>query len=185
MSPPRCVPAVCNKLRLRRTFPSAQAVQRGTPVYMSPELFASDGVHSYASDLWALGCVLYELRVGRPPFVSSSLQELVQLIIHEPFPLPEPGTPNAFSIEFHSLLTGLLEKDPLRRLQWAEVLSHPFWAAAKTPDVLQLPPQPQMELYARRHAPMYAIAQASVRVNSVLTLSTLQSTTALVSCHKL
>mmetsp|Transcript_12206 Transcript_12206/g.18439 ORF Transcript_12206/g.18439 Transcript_12206/m.18439 type:complete len:1492 (+) Transcript_12206:184-4659(+) len=37
---------------------------RGTVLYMAPELFSSEGVHSFASDFWALGCVLFELRVG-------------------------------------------------------------------------------------------------------------------------
>lgn len=38
------------------------------------------GVHSYASELWALGCVMYELSVGRPPFISNSFSDLVRII---------------------------------------------------------------------------------------------------------
>ena len=34
---------------------------------MAPELFGEGGVHSFASDLWALGCVMYECAAGRPP----------------------------------------------------------------------------------------------------------------------
>lgn len=48
---------------------------------MAPELFQDDGVHSYASDLWSLGCVLYELATGSPPFVTPSFTELVNLIL--------------------------------------------------------------------------------------------------------
>jgi len=56
--------------------------KKGTPYYMAPELFQDEGVHSFASDFWALGCILFELAVGRPPFTSSSFQELVGLILN-------------------------------------------------------------------------------------------------------
>lgn len=61
---------------------------RGTSAYMSPELFTPEGVYSYCSDFWAVGCVLYELRRGVPPFgweyssasLSVSTQELIDRI---------------------------------------------------------------------------------------------------------
>ena len=41
---------------------------RGCPLYMAPELFSSEGVHSYSTDFWALGCILFELRMNGSPF---------------------------------------------------------------------------------------------------------------------
>ena len=68
--------------------PPVQA-RRGTPCYMAPELFQDEGPQSTASDLWALGCVLYECTAGQPPFVDSSFSRLVHRILHEePAPLP-------------------------------------------------------------------------------------------------
>ncbi|KVH89837.1 Armadillo-like helical [Cynara cardunculus var. scolymus] len=49
--------------------------KRGTPCYMAPELFQDGGVHSYASDFWALGCVLYECyaeRNGEKPLQNKT-----------------------------------------------------------------------------------------------------------------
>jgi serine/threonine-protein kinase ULK4 len=45
---------------------------RGTITYMSPELFTPEGVHSFQSDFWAIGCVLYQLRRGSLPFGEST-----------------------------------------------------------------------------------------------------------------
>jgi serine/threonine protein kinase len=47
---------------------SAPMSSRGTPLYMAPELFSAEGVHSYASDFWSLGCLIFELRMGGQPF---------------------------------------------------------------------------------------------------------------------
>lgn len=56
--------------------------KRGSPYYMAPELFQDGGVYSFQSDLWALGCIAYELATGQPPFISSSFSELVDLILN-------------------------------------------------------------------------------------------------------
>jgi serine/threonine-protein kinase ULK4 len=62
---------------------------RGTPCYMAPELFSEGATHSTASDLWAVGCVLYECSMGRPPFLNSSFNQLVHEILNnEPQPIP-------------------------------------------------------------------------------------------------
>ena len=44
---------------------------------MAPELFSDEGVYSFASDMWALGCVLFELATGKPPFSATGLKDLI------------------------------------------------------------------------------------------------------------
>lgn len=70
--------------------PLAVQAKRGTPCYMAPELFSDDATHSTASDLWALGCVMYECAMGRAPFMSSTLTQLMQDILNKD-PPPMPG----------------------------------------------------------------------------------------------
>ena len=52
---------------------------------MAPELFQEGGVYSFASDFWSLGCVLYELATGKPPFSANGLKELINEILGSSF----------------------------------------------------------------------------------------------------
>ncbi|XP_057195448.1 serine/threonine-protein kinase ULK4 isoform X2 [Triplophysa rosa] len=101
---------------------------RGSPVYCAPEVLrgADSG---FSSDLWALGCILYEMFTGKPPFFSDSMTGLVDLILNEDHPPPKQKGPcfSQPSPEFESLVTGLLQKDPVKRLSWDSLSSHPFW----------------------------------------------------------
>jgi serine/threonine-protein kinase ULK4 len=119
-------------------------LKKGTPCYMAPELFQEDGVHSFYSDLWSLGCVLYELASGQPPAVSSSFQDLVQKIVNDPFlPLPE------FSGEFNQLLRDLLQKDCSKRISWEELVLSPVWYHRGDNFNVELPNQPLYEKFLR------------------------------------
>ncbi|XP_058076791.1 serine/threonine-protein kinase RUNKEL [Magnolia sinica] len=118
------------------TLPQAK---RGTPCYMAPELFQDGGVHSYASDFWALGCVLYECYSGKPPFVGKEFTQLVKSILSDPVP-PLLDNP---SNNFVSLINCLLIKDPAERVQWPELCQHDFWKTKFTP--VPLPPQPAFD----------------------------------------
>ena len=93
---------------------------KGTPLYMSPEL-VEEKPYDHTSDLWSLGCILYELYTGQPPFYTNSIFQLVSLIIKDDIKWPKSMSDN-----FRSFLKGLLTKDPKKRLTWPFLLKHPF-----------------------------------------------------------
>ncbi|XP_016151979.1 PREDICTED: serine/threonine-protein kinase ULK4 isoform X4 [Ficedula albicollis] len=98
------------------------------PLYTAPEVIKGDNFCK-ASDLWSLGCLLYEMFSGKPPFLSECHSELIEKILSEdPLrPGPEGSAFHKASAEFISLLDGLLQKDPQKRLNWTDLLQHPFW----------------------------------------------------------
>ncbi|XP_053570318.1 serine/threonine-protein kinase ULK4 [Bombina bombina] len=102
---------------------------KGSPVYAAPEVIKGADF-TIASDLWSLGCVLCEMFSGQPPFFSESFSELVEQIVNKDY-LPLKGLKSTkASSEFLSLLDGLLQKDPMKRITWPELLKHPFWKDA-------------------------------------------------------
>ncbi|KAE9348613.1 hypothetical protein PR003_g6327 [Phytophthora rubi] len=90
----------------------------GTPHYMAPELLEG-GAYDCKSDVWSLGCVLYEIATNSPPFTGSALAAVVGKILHsEP-----PPVSHHYSPPFRALIANLLEKDPLRRPDLTDILS--------------------------------------------------------------
>lgn len=60
--------------------------QTGTPYYASPEVW-QDKPYDTKSDIWSLGCVLYEMITNRPPFKSNSMKELYKKVVSSKYPV--------------------------------------------------------------------------------------------------
>ncbi|KAJ8772152.1 hypothetical protein K2173_027329 [Erythroxylum novogranatense] len=82
----------------------------GTTDYMAPEILLSKG-HNKNADWWSVGILLYEMLTGQPPFTHSNRKKLQERIVKEKVKLPP-----YLSSEAHSLLKGLLQKEPPSRL---------------------------------------------------------------------
>jgi serine/threonine protein kinase len=97
----------------------------GTPLYMSPEQAAGNKEVGPATDVHALGSILYELLTGRPPFkfkAGGSVLEILELVRdREPVPprRMQPEVPRDLEV----ICLKCLEKDPARRYASAEALA--------------------------------------------------------------
>ncbi|HUK52591.1 MAG TPA: protein kinase [Candidatus Binatia bacterium] len=93
----------------------------GTPAYMSPEQVRGDAVDA-RSDLYALGCVLYEMATGSPVFREDVATRLVEAILHRA-PVALRARNERISPELERITLKCLEKDPDRRYQSARELA--------------------------------------------------------------
>lgn len=94
----------------------------GTPYYMSPEI-CKNNPYSFKSDLWSLGCIVYEMCELRRPFESSNLLGLVSEITEKNY---KPISSN-YSKSLHDLISLILIKDPSQRPSLEELKNHEFF----------------------------------------------------------
>jgi eukaryotic-like serine/threonine-protein kinase len=89
-------------------------VVMGSPAYMSPEQCKGAGHVRYESDLYSLGCILYQMLCGEPPFTAEGSGEVIaQHIYREPVPLRQRVSHVSPAID--ELVLRLLAKDPAHR----------------------------------------------------------------------
>ena len=101
----------------------------GSPLYMSPDIVEkydkkSDKKYNTSADLWSLGVITYELLTGTTPFIGTEVNQLFHNIEKGIYKLPNALKP---SIEIISLINGLLQYYPEKRLTWEQIKQHPFF----------------------------------------------------------
>ena len=94
--------------------------QTGTPYYASPEVW-KDQAYDHKSDVWSLGCVLYEAASLKPPFRADDMQGLYKKIVKGDF----QRLPRCFSGDLQALMETLLQVDPIKRPTCEEILRLP------------------------------------------------------------
>lgn len=107
-----------------------EKTQIGTTLYISPEMLRYQQA-CFASDLWALGCIIYECLVGKPPFLGKNKYEVEGKILRGEFKFPRK-----FNKHAKDLIRRLLKVVPSERLgaghdnsenSLEELKAHPFF----------------------------------------------------------
>jgi serine/threonine-protein kinase len=134
---------------------TASGVLVGTPAYMSPEQCRGGGQIDGRSDLYSLGCVLYGMLAGRPPFLGEGGGDV---IAHHIFVVPEPPSAHAPAVpaELDAVVMRLLEKEAGKRFQSARELGRALADLADRIDSLDL----TIERQATVRMPQVAAAAA-------------------------
>lgn len=92
----------------------------GTPFYMSPEICAAER-YTLHSDIWSLGCIMYELCMKEPPFNAKTHFDLIQKIkLGKTAPLPA-----IYSDELKNVISTCLRVDPTKRPDTAQLINLP------------------------------------------------------------
>ncbi|XP_074866735.1 LOW QUALITY PROTEIN: serine/threonine-protein kinase PLK1 [Carettochelys insculpta] len=102
----------------------------GTPNYIAPEVLGKKG-HSFEVDIWSIGCIMYTLLVGKPPFETSCLKETYIRIKKNEYVIPKHINPIAAN-----LIQKMLRSDPATRPTIDELLNDEFFTAGYIPTRL-------------------------------------------------
>lgn len=94
--------------------------QIGTPYYLSPEI-CQGKPYGWSSDIWAMGCILYEMCARHVPFDAPDLKSLIQRITKG----TTPEVPADYSAAVRELCKELLDRDASKRPPASEILKRP------------------------------------------------------------
>ncbi|CDO74116.1 hypothetical protein BN946_scf185043.g166 [Trametes cinnabarina] len=129
----------------------------GTVGYTAPEI-VKDERYSKSVDMWAMGCVLYTLLCGFPPFYDESINVLTEKVARGYYTFLSPWW-DTISDSAKDLITHLLCVDPAQRYTIDEFLAHPWVTAAPAPPQ----PTPLPRIRAPLDSPLLADARGGVR----------------------
>jgi len=110
---------------IARVLQSTQSMARtqvGTPYYSAPELCHGLS-YGKKADVWALGCVLFEMCAHEPPFYARTIGEVTRKIMYGTFPAQSVA---GFHPEIRRLIGNMLSKRPAQRPSTHRILQNPF-----------------------------------------------------------
>lgn len=145
---------------------------KGTPGYMAPEQIAEEGVESYATDIYALGAVLYHILTGTIPVHGSHAQEVMRntrdgKVVRPRLRRPQlsiPGSLGAITIK-------ALQQEPENRYRTVQELHDEVtrYLRGFAPKAERANPVKRLQLLMRRHSKVATVIFLSVLVLMVVT----------------
>jgi eukaryotic-like serine/threonine-protein kinase len=125
----------------------------GTPTYMAPEQCRGAGTVDHRADLYALGCVAYQMMCGQPPFVSEGAGDLIARHLYFP-PQPLRSLSPEIPADVDDLVLWLLQKDPAARPATAADLIRAIDKLAAVSVAGMMRTQPPTRFSAANFAPV-------------------------------
>merc|ERR1719270_1015198 len=101
----------------------------GTPNFISPEV-ATRSNHGLEADVWGLGCLLYTLLVGKPPFETAGVMNTLTKVVMGEYYLPDNL---GLSMEVRDLIDNLLKSNPSERIKLNNIINHPWMMMDSSP----------------------------------------------------
>ncbi|KAJ9603498.1 G2-specific serine/threonine protein kinase [Cladophialophora chaetospira] len=131
----------------------------GTPFYMSPEICAGEK-YTLQSDIWSLGCIMYELCTTEPPFNANTHLQLVQRIRKGEFaPIPD-----IYSKDLSNVISHCLRTNHRLRPDTSSLLSVPYvWLSRRQQEMVSL----GKTLVSREELAEQKIKQAEERLSAL------------------
>ncbi|BFF98337.1 serine/threonine-protein kinase polo [Drosophila madeirensis] len=102
----------------------------GTPNYIAPEILTKKG-HSFEVDIWSIGCVMYTLLVGQPPFETKTLKDTYSKIKK-----CEYRVPSFLRKPAADMVISMLQPNPESRPAIGQLLNYEFLKGSKVPTFL-------------------------------------------------
>ncbi|KAI8774007.1 serine/threonine-protein kinase PLK1 [Biomphalaria glabrata] len=133
----------------------------GTPNYIAPEVLQKKG-HSFEADIWAVGCIMYALLVGRPPFETTTLKETYLRITENNYSFPSSLTTAA-----KNLIRKCLHPEPTSRPLLQEILADEFFVCGYLPHSLSPTCCTAMPKFPSRYASNRPMSYAAAREPTV------------------
>lgn len=103
----------------------------GTPAYMAPETM-EESRYDYQADMWALGCICFELCALDPPYLAETLSDIF-VMVTDPTRQPDWSRLAGFSQELQEITRHLLQKDPSARPTAAALMEDPLISGGPEP----------------------------------------------------
>ncbi|KIV77736.1 hypothetical protein PV11_09517 [Exophiala sideris] len=133
----------------------------GTPFYMSPEICAAEK-YTLHSDIWSLGCIMYELCTREPPFNANSHLQLVQRIRKGEF----KPIPSVYSKDLANVIASCLKTNPTHRPDTISLLTLPYvWIARRQQEMVSV----GKALKSREEVAAQKLKQAEERLSALET----------------
>ncbi|XP_019631077.1 PREDICTED: uncharacterized protein LOC109474996 [Branchiostoma belcheri] len=115
-----CARRVCERLSVSNS--QVLKSMRGTPYWMAPEVVSESG-YGVKSDMWSVGCTVFEMLTGKPPWADMAP---MAAIFHIGSGKEVPELPDTASPPAHDFVRACLTRNPDQRPSASQLLKHPF-----------------------------------------------------------